>query len=113
MNNPAIRYCRRGQFLPAMLRLVPLLLALALTTLASPPRIAHRADSPQCAVRGYNKDNNAYSYSTKQSTSKACGSKCSADSDCASFAVGEDACLLYSVTLYGHQSYRTEKVTNP
>jgi len=87
-----------------MLRLVPLLLALALTTLASPPRIARRADSLQCAVRGYDRGVNAYSYSTKHGTYKACSSECSADSRCASFAVGEGACLLYSKTLYGRQS---------
>jgi len=52
-----------------------------------------------CGVKGYDKgDPIAYFYSTKKQdrTQAACGSLCSKDPNCNTFAISSSSCLLYT-----------------
>ena len=81
-----------------VLPLTALVLHLA-TGHAHSPQIARRAT---CGVKGYDRGSpQAYYYSTKpvELSEAGCGAVCAADSACNSFAIGSDACLLYTSSL--------------
>jgi len=54
-----------------------------------------------CGAHGYSKKTNAYFYqkSASLATVSACGARCKADHECKSFAVGDGACMTYSVPM--------------
>jgi len=81
-----------------VLPLIALVLHLA-TGHAYSPQIARRAT---CGVKGYDRGSpQAYYYSTKpvELSEAGCGAVCAAESACNSFAIGSDACLLYTSSL--------------
>ena len=74
-------------------------LALALPLAAALPS----GSQASCNVRGYDNGNpTAYFYSTKNKyrSNAACGARCAADSECQSYAFGDDTCLGYTSTVY-------------
>ena len=74
-------------------------LALALPLAAAFPS----GSQASCNVRGFDKGNpTAYFYSTKKKyrSNAACGARCAADSECQSYAFGDDTCLGYTSTVY-------------
>lgn len=73
--------------------------SLILLGLASPLLVL--ADITCGVSHGYDRGTNAFFYSGDGSLSDfdACSGKCQSDAECASFAFGDEQCLLYSAPL--------------
>ena len=71
-----------------------------------------RAESV-CNARGFDRGRRAYFFKESSSlgTPEGCGARCAQDKKCRSYAVGSDACLLYSSSLYDRM-LREEDRTN-
>ncbi|KAF2671849.1 hypothetical protein BT63DRAFT_181504 [Microthyrium microscopicum] len=85
-----------------------LLVALPVCSALSTDFLLKRAQ-PICGGYGYDLSTNAYFGQTGSlATIKACGAHCLADSSCASFAVGDNTCLHYTVPVTGNFNPNSE-----